>query len=98
MQDLFHHMDVYILHITTAPRLQVIVGHPEVFHEFDRLMQMKSDDVACLFYDTNFETGDFYISTLQFKHFLFEGEPISPCHSLFIKGDWNSVMRVTLEL
>ena len=66
------------MHITTAPHLQVIVGHPEVFHEFDRLMQIKSDDVTGLFYDTTFETGHYYISTLSFKHFLFEGEPIFP--------------------
>ena len=94
MQDLLHHLDGNILHFTRAPHLQVFVGHPEVFHEFDRLMHMKSDDVLCLFDDTNFETVDFYISTLDsLKVNLF-----FPCHSLFMKGDWNSVMEITLEL
>ena len=69
MQELFHHLDGYILHITTAPHLQVFVGHPEVFHEFDRLMQMKSDDVPCLFNDTIFETGDFYITPFHLNTF-----------------------------
>ena len=78
LHELYYHLDGYIAEIKTLPDLHVIVAHPEVISEFDRLIQIKGDDAVCLFYDTTFETGDFYISTLSFKHFMFENGPVIP--------------------
>ena len=42
-------------------------------------------------YDTVFIVGDFYLSSLTFRHSLFENEPIIPCeflvHSLRLQED-----------
>ena len=78
LHELYYHLDGYIAGIKTLPDLHVIAAHPELISEFDRLIQMKGEDAVCLFYDTTFETGDFYISTLAFKHFVFESQPVIP--------------------
>ena len=47
------------------------------------LMQMKGKDGICLF--TTVETGDFCISTLAFKHFMFESGPVTQRHIIVFK-------------
>ena len=51
----------------------------DIIQFFQRgLMQIIGKDAISLFYDTTFETGDFYTSTLAFKHFMFESGPVIP--------------------
>ena len=75
---LFYHLEGYISDIKTAPDLYVILGLKDIYEEFDRLLQFKTDDTVPLFYDTTFNLGDFYVSTLSFQHILFENPPIIP--------------------
>lgn len=58
LHQLFYHLDGYISDIVTAPNLNVIIGSKEIENEFDRLLQMKSDETVPLFYDTTFNLGD----------------------------------------
>ena len=75
---LFYHLEGYISDIKTAPDLYVILGLKDIYEEFDRLLQFKTDDTVPLFYDTTFNLGDFYVSTLSFQHILFENPPVIP--------------------
>ena len=40
----------------------------EIYEEFDRLLQFKSDESVPL--------GDFYVSTLSFQHYSFDSPPV----------------------
>ena len=73
-----YHIDSYIYEIKTAPDLQVIVGYKDIFEEYDRLLQLKTEDPIPLYYDTTFCLGDFYVSTLAFQHIMFEESPVMP--------------------
>ena len=68
LHELMYHIDSYIHEIKTAPDLQVIVGYKDIFEEYDRLLQLKTEDPIPLYYDTTFCLGDFYVSTLAFQH------------------------------
>ena len=37
-----------------------------------------SHDTVCLHYDTVFNIGDFYLSTVTFRHMLFKKNPVMP--------------------
>ena len=78
MNYIYYHLDGYIAEIKTLPDLHVTAAHPELISEFDCLIQMIGEDAVCLLYDTTFEMGDYYISTLAFKHFMFKSWPVIP--------------------
>ncbi|MCG8048891.1 MAG: Ulp1 family isopeptidase [Candidatus Thiodiazotropha taylori] len=78
LHELFYHLDGYISDIVTAPDLIVLIGLKEIHNEFDRLLQMKTDESVPLYYDTTFNLGDFYVSTLSFQHILFDSRPVIP--------------------
>lgn len=53
-------------------------------------------------YDTIFNAGDYYLSTLTFRYGVFKGDPIIPCgfliHSCRFHSDHKSFLRSVTEL
>ena len=78
LHELVYHLESYIHEIKTVPDLQVVIGYTDIFQEFDRLLQLKTNDPIPLYYDTTFCLGDFYVSTLAFQHIMFEENPVIP--------------------
>ena len=79
MHELAYHLDAYVMSIVTYPDLVVIICDEGQMKEFDRLLRTKlCKDHLQLSYDTTFQLGDFYLSTLVYKHVLFEEEPVIP--------------------
>ena len=78
LHELMYNLDSYIHEIKTGPDLQVIIGYKDIFEEYGRLLQLKTDDPIPLYYDTTFCLGDFYVSTLEFQHVMFEEKPVIP--------------------
>lgn len=76
--------------------LEVIVGSSEFFEELNKLLQLK-DHLVTIFYDTIFNLGDFYVSTVAIQHPMFKETPVLPiafmlherkfqsCHEHFIE-------------
>ena len=64
--------------IITHPDLICVCGSKELLQEFDRVLLLQSPVPQLLSYDTTFQLGDFYLSTLAFRHTLFEGGPVLP--------------------
>ena len=65
MHELAYHLDGYVMSIVTYPDLVVIIGDDGQMKEFDRLLSTKlCGDHLQLSYDTRFQLGDFYLSTL----------------------------------
>ena len=72
----------FITRISIHPRTIVhIMAHP-LLDSLEHLLNVSTDPVV-LHYDTVFNMGDYYMSTLTFRHGLFIGNPIIPC-SFFI--------------
>ena len=64
--------------VITHPDLVCICGSKEVLQEFDRVPLLQSPVTQLWSYDTTIQLGDFYLSTLAFRHTLFEEGPVFP--------------------
>lgn len=67
---------IHLIH--TYPDLVCVCGTKQLFDEFDRVLLLQSSVPQLLAYDTTFELGDFYLSTLTFRHTLFKEAPVIP--------------------
>lgn len=76
--QLAFHLDDYVHQLTIYPDLQCFVANKELLMELNKNLQVKSNEVPLLSYDTTFLIGDFYVSVLVFKHVWFECSPTIP--------------------
>ena len=66
------------MQIDIFPSLRLVLGLKECIQDFNDLLHIKRDSKAFLSIDTTFETGNFYITPIVFKNFLFKTEPTVP--------------------
>ena len=75
-------MNLFITLIPTfmkkPPDLHVIVGHTDIFEEFDRLLQLKTNDPLYLYCDTTFCLANVDVSTVALQHITFDENPVFP--------------------
>ena len=64
--------------ICTHPHLVCICINKELLDELDCVLLVQSPSPQLLSYDTTFQLGDFYVSTLAFRHTLFKEAPVIP--------------------
>jgi hypothetical protein len=76
--QLAYHLKDFVHQITVYPDLVCIVGVKCILDEFDKVLQVKSNEPVLCSYDTTFQLGDFYVSPLLFRHILFDGSPVIP--------------------
>ena len=79
----------FVTHFTMHPRILVhLQAHP-LLASLDQILKVGS--VTTLHYNTLFNVGDYYLSTLSFRHGLFVREPFVPIaffiHSRRYHGD-----------
>ena len=67
----------FIQKIVTFPDLTCICGLSEILEEADKVL-MLDEGQQLLSYDTTFQLGDFYVSSLLFHHTLFREKPCIP--------------------
>lgn len=68
----------FVSYMLSIPRILVhLLPHP-LLQSLETLLKVASSPVT-LHYNTVFNVGDFYLSTLSLRHGLFEREPIIPC-------------------
>ena len=68
----------FVHKIITHPDLLCVFGQRDILNEMDIVLQLDSPSPQLLSYDTTFKLGDFYISTLSFRHTLFKESPTIP--------------------
>ena len=68
----------FITYLISIPRIVVHLLPHTLLLSLETLLKLHSSPVT-LHYDTVFNVGDFYLSTLTYRHSLFEGDPIVPC-------------------
>lgn len=76
--QLAFHLDNYVQQLLIFPDLQCFVANKELLTELNRILQVKSDEIPLMSYDTTFLIGDFYVSVLVFKHVIFQTSPSIP--------------------
>lgn len=85
--ELHYHLDKYIHDLAIVPELRCIVASSELLTELNKLLAVKSDETLYMSYDTTFLMGDFFVSTLVFRHVLFKGNRIIPAAFSFTTGN-----------
>jgi len=55
--------------------VSVVVGLPTIIRDFCELFRGRQPTV---YYDTTFSMGDFYVSTVLYRHDIFESSPVMP--------------------
>lgn len=76
--QLAYHLDNFVHQFSIFPDLQCFVANKELLQELNKILQVKSDEIPLLSYDTTILIGDFYVSVLVFKHVLFDCNPSIP--------------------
>lgn len=71
----------FIKKITTYPNLVIEFGHPALYDLATKLIHASEKDESLkqlLAYDTTFQLGDFYVSTVTMRNCFVEGDPVFP--------------------
>ena len=77
LHEISYDINGFVHKIITYPDLTCICGLGVVLNEANKVLQLK-DAGQLLSYDTTFQMGDFYVSTLLFRHLVFEESPCIP--------------------
>ena len=80
---------------TSIPYIRT--GRTKILDELNNLLSLQTDEPVLIGYDTTFNVGNNFVSTLVFKHVMFEGGKLIPdaflihnrkkqfCHELFFR-------------
>lgn len=60
--QLAYHLDNFVHQFSIFPDLQCFVANKELLQELNKILQVKSDEIPLLSYDTTILIGDFYVS------------------------------------
>ena len=77
LHELGYDIPGFVWKVTTLPDLACVCGMQEMLEEFDRVLLL-GDCGQVLSYDTTFQLGDFYVSSLIFRHLIFKDKPCIP--------------------
>ena len=91
LHEITYDVNGFVHKIETYPNLIVICGLKHLTDELNSLIQLKSDILILLSYDTTFQLGDFYISPFLFSHILFAASPVIPAGFLLHERKFQSV-------
>ena len=99
LHELSYDISDFMHKIVTYPDLVVVCGLKSMLNEVNRLLQLKLPTCyQLLSYDTTFQLGDFYVSTLLFRNTLFEKSPVMPAmfliHERKLKTTHSELMRI----
>ena len=101
LHELAYDLNGFVLKITTYPDLVVICANKCMVTDFESVLQLNAHS-QLLSYDTTFKLGDFYVSTLLFRHTLFATSPVMPAFFLIHERKFKAVhcefMKVVSEM
>ena len=78
MHELALYLPNFFHLIQTYPDLVYVCGQTELLDELDKTLMVPSLSPQLMSYDTTFQLGDFYLSTLAFRHTIFHESPVIP--------------------
>ena len=78
LRDLAFELETFVKKVTILPELVCVLGSEEMLLEFDRVLDLDCTYSQLLSYNTIPLPGGYFVSTLMFRHLLFEGSPFMP--------------------
>ena len=97
LHELSYNIDNYVQKIVTFPDLVVVCGLSYMLKELNKLLHIQSSS-HLLSYDTTFQLGDCYVSTMLFKNVLFRKSPVMPAifmlHERKLRNNHDELMKI----
>ena len=90
LHEMAYDLNGFVLKITTYPDLVVICAIQSMLNDFETVLELNAH-LQLLSYDTTFKLGDFYVSTLLFRHTLFTTSPVMPAFFLIHERKFKAV-------
>lgn len=78
LRDLAFELETFVKSIKTVPEFICVMGSEEMLQEFDRVLDLDCTYSQLLSYNSVYLPGGYFVSTLMFRHLLFEGSPFMP--------------------
>ena len=90
LHELAYDLDGFVQRITTYPNLVVVCGLNTIADHLNSVLLVNSQG-QLLSYDTTFQLGDFYLSSLLYRHTLFSTLPVIPAVFLIHERKFQNV-------
>ena len=101
LHELAYDLDGFVLKISTYPDLVVICAMKSMVVEMEGVLQSHAMP-QLLSYDTTFQLGDFYVSTLLFRNTFFTSCPVMPAffliHERKFKSFHSELLKIVCEM
>ena len=91
LHEIAYDLPQFVWFIQTYPDLLCACGIEEILDQLDRILLIDPAIPQLLSYDTTFQLGDFYVSTLLFRHVIFKESPVIPALFLIHERKFQSV-------
>ena len=98
LHEIAYDLPQFVWFIQTYPDLLCVCGIEEILDQLDRILLIDSAMPQLLSYDTTFQLGDFYVSSLLFRHVIFKESPIIPALFLIHERKFQSVHETLFQI
>ena len=78
LRDVAFELEPFVKSITAAPEFACVMASDEILQEFDRVLDLDCPYSQLLSYTSVYLPSGYFVSTLMFRHLLFEGSPFMP--------------------
>lgn len=98
LHEIAYDLPQFVWFIQTYPDLLCVCGIEEILDQLDRILLIDSAMPQLLSYDMTFQLGDFYVSSLLFRHVIFKESPIIPALFLIHERKFQSVHETLFQI
>ena len=98
LHEISYDLPQFVWLIQTFPDLICVCGIKEILDQFDRVLLVDSVNPQLLSYDTTFQLGDFYVSSLLFRHTIFKESPVVPALFLIHERKFQSAHEIFFRI
>ena len=98
LHEISYDLPQFVWLIQTFPDLVCVCGIKEILDQLDRVLLIESANPQLLSYDTIFQLGDFYVSTLLFRHTIFKESPVIPALFLIHERKFQTTHEILFRI
>ena len=73
-----HQLGEYVRNYRLFPDFECVIGYTEILDELNNLLPLQTDKPVLIGYGTTLNVGNNFVSTIVFKHVMFEGGKLIP--------------------
>ena len=98
LHEISYDLPQFVWLIQTFPDLICVCGIKEILDQFDCVLLVDLVNPQLLSYDTTFQLGDFYVSSLLFRHTIFKESPVIPALFLIHERKFQSAHEILFRI